>query len=426
MTSRASSSTASTAATTLAADPSRLWPYDGSCSADALRPTGWSPSPFREFIVKVQSRCNLNCDYCYVYNLGDESWRLQPRQVSATTTEAIAASIREHALGHGFDSVLISLHGGEPLLRGIEPVRDFVTTVRDALHPVGVQFSMQTNATLVTRPVAEELRSLDIGVGASIDGTASASDRHRLSPSGRSSFARTRAGIEHLAAVPGLLQGLLCVIDVHNDPVETYEFLAGLGAPSIDFLLPHGHWDERPTGKSLSTPDGPGSEAPYADWLIAAYEAWAADSPKRVRVRIFEDIVHLCLGGQHTYEGLGVHPAQLLVIEANGDIELVDHLKSSYDGATRTGLSVLDHSLDTALEHPGVVCRQLGLDGLSAVCQQCPAARICGAGLISHRYSSATGFRSPTVYCSDMFKLIGHIRDDLAVRARHVLDARAA
>ena len=30
------------------------------------------------FVLKVVSRCNLNCSYCYVYNKGDSTWRTRP------------------------------------------------------------------------------------------------------------------------------------------------------------------------------------------------------------------------------------------------------------------------------------------------------------------------------------------------------------
>ena len=32
----------------------------------------------RQFLLKVHSRCNLACDYCYVYQHADQSWRTRP------------------------------------------------------------------------------------------------------------------------------------------------------------------------------------------------------------------------------------------------------------------------------------------------------------------------------------------------------------
>ena len=41
------------------------------------------PHPCKTFVVKVVSRCNLNCSYCYMYNLQDRTWRNQPGIMSA-------------------------------------------------------------------------------------------------------------------------------------------------------------------------------------------------------------------------------------------------------------------------------------------------------------------------------------------------------
>ena len=43
-----------------------------------------------------------------------------------------------------------------------------------------------------------------------------------------------------------LYAGLLCTIDVANDPLVVYESLMDLGPPRIDFLLPHATWDHPP------------------------------------------------------------------------------------------------------------------------------------------------------------------------------------
>jgi uncharacterized protein len=48
---------------------------------------------------------------------------------------------------------------------------------------------------------------------------------------------------------------------------------------------------------------------------------------------------------------------------------------------------------------------------LSATCLACPVHRICGAGLYPHRYRPGTGFLNPSVYCTDLRRLIEHIRD---------------
>ena len=44
-------------------------------------------------LLKVASRCNLDCSYCYVYNLGDNSWRAMPKFMALETQECVAAQL---------------------------------------------------------------------------------------------------------------------------------------------------------------------------------------------------------------------------------------------------------------------------------------------------------------------------------------------
>ena len=390
----------------------KLWPYDGSCDATTSIAEGWRPHPINEFIFKIQTRCNLNCDYCYVYNLGDDSWKQAPAELSDELVDAAAARIRSHAMRRGLPSVAVSIHGGEPLLRGISRIENFVGRMKSGLAPVHVEISMQTNATLVTEQVAARLAELDIHVGVSLDG-GEKSNSHRLDLGGKSSFARVVRGISNLSRFPGLVQGALAVIDLENDPADVYGTIKDLGFTSLDVLLPHGTWEALPVRKN---PDRRlDAYAPYGDWLIELYRVWSTDE-SRIRLRLFDDIIHLLLGGEYSFESLGLAPAQLVTIESNGDIELVDSIGFTYDGAAATGANVMTHELDEVLTHPGVVCRQIGARALPEVCRSCPVLEVCGGGLISHRWDLLNGFKNQTVYCSDMKKIIDHIDTDVRGR----------
>ena len=46
-------------------------------------------------LIKVASRCNINCTYCYVYNMGDSGWAEMPNQISPETTQAVAKTLNE-------------------------------------------------------------------------------------------------------------------------------------------------------------------------------------------------------------------------------------------------------------------------------------------------------------------------------------------
>jgi sulfatase maturation enzyme AslB (radical SAM superfamily) len=95
----------------------------GKCQSQHKEPMnhlvdGWYPLPFREFIVKIHSRCDLSCDYCYMSEMANQSWREQLRVASDEVAELIARGIGEQARPHDLDQLTLVLHGGEPLLAG--------------------------------------------------------------------------------------------------------------------------------------------------------------------------------------------------------------------------------------------------------------------------------------------------------------------
>ena len=370
---------------------------------------GWRPVPFREFVVKIHSRCDLACDYCYMYEMADQSWRDRPRRMSTEIARRTAMRIGEHARSHRIPDVALILHGGEPLLAGRELITELVCATQAAVGPdVRVDARVQTNGVGLDDSYLRLFDDLDLHVGVSLDGGAESHDRHRRFASGRGSYAAVAAGLDRLTRAPfrHLFSGLLCTIDLRNDPVATYKALAEFDPPKVDFLLPHGTWSSPPPGRM---PDP--ADAPYADWLISIFDHWYP--APTIGVRLFEEIMRLLLGAEASHEMLALSPMRIVVIETDGAIELADNLKVAYHGAPATGLDVTRNPLDEALLLPGVVARQLGERALCPQCRACDIRRVCGAGLYAHRYRPGTGFYNPSVYCADLMKLIGHIRETM-------------
>jgi uncharacterized protein len=375
------------------------WPVLELDVANA-RETGYVPIPFQQFILKIHSRCNLSCSYCYVYEMADQAWRELPRLMSPAVIEMAAKRINEHVRSHRLSSVDIILHGGEPLLAGTQRLTE-LTGLFQAQISAQVNFTVQTNGTLLRRPMLETLSELRIRVGVSLDGDAEATGRHRLYPSGRNSYDDVAAGLRLLGSPEfrEIYGGILCTIDVHNDPIATFEALLQFSPPVLDLLLPHANWSTPP-------PD-----SGYAEWLIEVFERWYSAPVQETQIRLFAELIQLILGGPGAVENLGLAPATLIVVDTDGTIKQLDSLSSAYPGAADTGLHVLTSSFDDALEHPTTVARQLGADGLSAECRVCPVMEICGGGLYPHRYRQGEGFRHPSVYCADLKKLIAHVRE---------------
>jgi uncharacterized protein len=362
------------------------------------------PGQITQYVLKVHSRCDLACDHCYVYEHADQSWRVKPHTMVSATAERTAARIAEHADGHGLARVRIILHGGEPLLLGKERMRELLETLEAGITPVtGVDMRIHTNGMLLDTEWCALFRHYGVRIGVSLDGDKAATDRHRRYADGRSSHPQARRALAMLRtpAFRDLYAGILCTIDLNNDPIAVYEALIAEEPPNLDLLLPHATWE--------SPPLQPGAVSePYAAWLGRVYRRWVSDG-RPVPIRFFDSLISAAAGGPSTSEAVGLDPVDLVVVDTDGSWEQPDSLKTAFDGAPATGLSVFSSSVDELAAQPGFVTRQGGLAALCAICRDCSVVRICGGGLYAHRYRAGTGFDNPTVYCSDMKALIATV-----------------
>ncbi|MEW2565548.1 FxsB family cyclophane-forming radical SAM/SPASM peptide maturase [Streptomyces sp. NPDC047070] len=390
-------------------------------------PAHVSAVPFRQFIVKVHGRCNLACRYCYLYEGPDRTYRDRPAATPPDVLERAAYRIGEHAAAHGLTALSLVLHGGEPLLAGVDTLARFTSRVRRSVpRDCTVHATVQTNATLLTAHRVGVLARHGISVGISLDGGLPAHNTQRVDHSGRPSWRAAVRGARLLADHHrDAYAGVLTVVDPVTDPVVVYESLLALRPPALDLLLPHGNWSAPPphiepeaVGKSGFQSGGKNGprpvRTPYGDWLCAVFDRWWAGRRKETRVRLFEECIALLMGLPAATESLGLAPFDAVVVETDGSIEQVDSLKSAFDGAARTGLDVFRHGFDEALLHPGVAARQAGAAGLAARCRACPLLAVCGGGHYAHRYRAGEGFANPSVYCHDLQRFIRYVARRLA------------
>jgi uncharacterized protein len=285
---------------------------------------------------------------------------------------------------------------------------------------------IHTNGILLDTEILDLFSRFDVKVGVSLDGDRRANDRHRVYRDGSSSYEKVTAALKLLRSdqYRYLYTGLLCTVDIENDPEAVYWGLLEHEPPRIDLLLPHATWSSQPPGlrakRGLEEPKRAGllgGAGEYGAWLARMFDVWDS-SGRPVSVRVFDSIIAGLHGRPSRNESIGLAPVDLMIIETDGSIEQADSLKTAYNGAPATGFNVFDHDLDTAAEHWGFAARRRGLDGLSQYCRTCPVVRVCGGGLYAHRYAPATGFDNPSVYCRDLSDIIGHVQ--------HVIGARAA
>ena len=365
--------------------------------------------PIDTVLIKVASRCNINCSYCYIYNMGDAGWAAMPKRISHETTLATARALRDLSSVQQRPFAVV-LHGGEPILLGDAKLERLLKTIRSNL-PFDYSVSVQTNGMLITDRVLDICSEFRTTLSVSIDGPASVHDRNRVGHQGEPTHERVLSGIRRLREHPNsefLYSGLLAVIDPQSDPREVYEFLKGLGARSIDFLCRDGNHSRLPPGKSSF------HTTEFGSWLAELVDVYLAD-PSPPRVRLVDDMIKIMLGGAGTKEGVGITDYGILIIDTDGSITKNDTLKSAFNGADRF---TQDWSV-----HTDEIIELVGSDEFAqyhalqrptcATCHSCPVLHICGGGMPLHRWRDDNGFDNPSVYCADQKLLIRHIGNRL-------------
>ena len=371
--------------------------------------TAGATIPFHTFLVKIASRCNLDCNYCYIYRSPDDSWKQRPRLMSLETILQIANRIQAHVDAHKLQSVSVVFHGGEPLLAGASLLDEYATILTEHVA-AEINFAVQTNATLLTPDILDVLARHKVKIGISLDGEKNINDLNRLYHNGESSFNDVMSAVSLIRSRPdweSSFGGFLSVINVNNSPKQVYDFFVSIGASSIDLLLPDCHY-ESPPYRPL---DDFRSEA-YGKWLACFYDIWT-NGVSDMEIRYLEEIIALCIGERSTLEAIGSPSVDIIVIETDGAIEPVDTLKMIGRSATDIGLNVFTSSFDNALQHPAIFSRMLGSNALCHTCQECDSLAYCGGGYVPHRYSSNNGFLNPSVYCNDIRFLVRHIQNSL-------------
>ena len=159
-------------------------------------------------LVKLASRCNIECTYCYWFRDGDVYKK--PAILAAGSEELLCRRIEEHIERFALEEFVIVFHGGEPLLF---PKRRFVGLQRKLR---GIQertrcvihCGITTNAILVDAEWANIFLDYAVDVTVSLDGPPDIHDKNRIGFKGEGTYTETLRGIQSLRAVgiePGRL-----------------------------------------------------------------------------------------------------------------------------------------------------------------------------------------------------------------------------
>lgn len=183
--------------------------------------------PLNSYYVYLTAGCNLACKHCWLSPI------FQPNGGTGGHLDYdLFALAIEEALPLGLSHV--KLTGGEPLLHP-----DFVKMV-DLLEEKGLGLTIETNGTLLTRPLAKYLKEKSTlsFITVSLDGASA--ETHDLFRGVKGSFSRACNGIQYLVEAGYRPQVIMSVHAGNVDEIEGLVQMAEkMGAGSVKLGIAH-------------------------------------------------------------------------------------------------------------------------------------------------------------------------------------------
>lgn len=363
-----------------------------------------------EVILKITERCNINCTYCYFFNLKNDDYKQHPAYMSADTIAAAASFIAQAAKQAGVQEVQLDLHGGEPMMMKKARFDEMCRVFQEALAGIPkVRIVMQTNATLIDDEWISIFAKYDVGIGISLDGPREYHDKFRVDHQGRGTYDSTIAGLRKLQAAIADKRltyagvGVICVVDPEQDARAIFNhFVHDLGLKTMHFLLPMIDHDNIK----------PGYKEKMTHYLCELFSAWTELGDPQVTIRYFRRMLALLLGGEKFPESYTKLMANntAYTIASNGDIGPADDLRNTFPHLFWTGANVRDTTLEEFYRHPEISSHNEAALQRHETCDSCCWGQICDGGDFvgteAFRYSRSNAFNNPSVYCDTLQALM--------------------
>jgi len=368
-------------------------------AADAKR-IAFGHQPISQLLVKVATRCNIDCSYCYWFR--DASVYDKPKLMSDTVSRQLLRRIDEHVTTHGLGDFPIVLHGGEPLLWGVENFHRFAECCEAIASRVGcdIPIAVTTNGLLIDESWLNCFEAHDMSVAISLDGPAHIHDIHRRTFQNTGTHEAVERAARMLVS-RGIRVSALSVCNPAYPPRQYVEFFAACGVTHYDIMIPDATVDEKP--------------ASIASFYNGLFELWleANRHEPTANIRIITDMIAALLANHAPTEGVGYQPVELCTVMTDGSVEAHDVLRIAGNGVTKTNFNIFDSTIDEVRHDPRWMAAREASINLCEQCRNCKFMSACGGGYLPHRFSRKNGYDNPSVYCDDLYAMFENMESVL-------------
>ncbi len=415
--------------------PPAFHPSGLSRSAEA---SGRSPRGLSLLAKPTGATCNLDCSYCFF--LSKEM--LYPGSRFRMADEMLETYIRQLIEAHRIPEVNIAWQGGEPTLMGLDFFRRSIVYADKHRKPgMRIDYTIQTNGTLIDDEWAAFFKEHNFLVGISIDGPQPMHDAYRVDKGGQPTFDRVMRGLRFLQK-HGVEYNTLTTLHHANaaHPVAVYRFLRdecgshyhqyipiiervgendveragtgvraaqGEGVPGQVSTAPWSSWRDRPLYKQEGAyvTDRSLTAEQYGRFLIDIYEEWV----RRDIGAVYVQMVDVALANWYGEpSGLCVHSKTCgvaLALEHNGDMYSCDHF---VEPKYRLGNILETPMIELVASPPQRQFGQDKFDTLPAYCRACEVRFACHGGCPKDRFITTPDGEPGLNYLCAGYKLFFH------------------
>lgn len=365
-------------------------------------PTAYKPKKHLGVVLKTVERCNIDCTYCYMFNMGDETYLKRPIYIKKETISAVAKFLKEACPALSIDHLVLELHGGEPLMQNKQEFNEMCSYFQNELsHIVEFEIVMQTNAMLLDDDWLRLARKYHIGFGTSIDGPKEYHDKYRIDKRGKGTYDRVVEKLKYAQnseIMKGFTHkvGVLCVINPLFDAKKIYRhFVDDLNLTYFDFLTPYCTYHNK---LDYTAED-------YGRFLCDLFDEWTKDNNPKIEIRFFRSILNNFFGKNSLIYGVG--PANstdipLISITTDGELTPTDEMRAINRDIIYTGKTVFNTTLKEFFQEDIFKKIHYAQTHLPTECESCCWKRVCAGGAIVNRYHESNDFNNPSVFCEGL------------------------
>ena len=369
-------------------------------STDDRGSFAFQDQPISQLLVKVAARCNIDCSYCYWFR--DAAVYDKPKLMSADVLQRLLQRIEEHVTEHSLIDFPIILHGGEPLLWGVENFHRIAEACEAIASRTGcdIPIAVTTNGILIDEQWLNCFEAHSISVAISLDGPAHIHDVHRRTFQGTGTHAAVERAARMLVS-RDIGVSALSVCNPTHLPKQYVDFFAECGIANYDIMIPDATVDEHPPS--------------IVSFYNGLFDLWLESNRSKptVNIRIVADMITALLGNNSPTEGVGHKPVELCTVMTDGSVEAHDVLRIAGDGVTHTKFNIFEHTIDEVRNEPRWKAAREASINLCEKCRQCKFMNACGGGYLPHRFSKKNGYDNPSVYCDDLYSMFENMQSVL-------------